>query len=104
MLEVARQDVAARTRVPLDGDLHLARRMDVDEDRGTWHRESPCGARGELLDHQLNVAVLLDALQNAPAGPLHRADRGVNRVGMLEAVEVRDVAPAPLEVVHVDGL
>src|SRR5260370_7372616 len=36
LLEVARQRVAAWPRVSPDGDLHLPRRVDVDEDRGTW--------------------------------------------------------------------
>src|SRR5712692_3628833 len=37
LLEVTRERVAARARVSPDGDLHLARGVDVDEDRGTWH-------------------------------------------------------------------
>src|SRR2546425_10271856 len=102
LLEIARQDVAARARMPLDGELHLARGIDVDEDRGTWHRDLLAG--GKLLDHQLDVAVLLDPLQDAPASALDGADRGVDRVAVLQALEVRDVAPAPLEVVHADGL
>src|SRR5437667_5439397 len=103
LLEVARQGVAARTRVPLNGDLHLARRVDVDEDRRTWHRNL-LARRAKHLDHQLDVAVLLDPLEHAPSGALDRADRGVHGIDLLEAVEVGDVAPAPLVVVHVDDL
>ena len=46
----------------------------------------------------------LDPLQDASAGALDGADRGVHPVGALEAVELRDVAPTPFEVVHADGL
>src|SRR5205809_2275567 len=102
-LKVARQGVAARTRVPLNGDLHRGRRVDVDQDRGTWHR-GLLAWRGGLLDHQLDVTVLLDPLQHAPAGTLDRANRGVDGVDLLEAVEVGDVAPASLVVVHAHGL
>src|SRR3989442_9224924 len=103
LLEVARQGVAARTRVPLSGDLHLARRVDVDEDRRTWHRNL-LARRAKLLDHQLNVPVLLDPLQDAPAGALDGADRRVHGVAVLETAEVRHVAPAPVEVIHADRL
>ena len=48
LLEVARQGVAARARVPPDGDLHLAGGVDVDEDRGTWHRNLLAGRAGRV--------------------------------------------------------
>src|SRR5437899_12301773 len=87
LLEVARQGVVAGARMPLDGDLHLARGVDVDEDRRTWHRNLL--ARGaKLLDHQLDVAVLLDPLQDAPAAALHGADgREIGRASCREVVE-----------------
>src|SRR3989442_9570052 len=45
LLEIACEGVTPRTRMPLHSDLQLALRVDVDEDRGTWHRFSLPGAR-----------------------------------------------------------